>query len=868
MTALMSASWRLARCALAGRRWRTALMIGAIALASAFVAAFSSAIATVQASIEHALVAFLGAADARIVHPFNGRFDRSILDAARAWPQVELATGRFGAQVNLIHADPGKRDDPRTGEVRRATPSAVGVEFDLVPRFRSMDLIAGALPTARDEILIDQLTAGQLQAGVGDELLIETDGEPVPVRVAGLYRRITLGVITSGLIEADLRLLQDAAGFPGQLTSVYIILRPGADTNAFVDAHRAEVPEQVALERADMISSGLDRQLGGMRLGIISGSVLTFMCASFIIVTGLTTSVSERQREMAVTRCVGGSRSQLFVAQLHFGLLLSAIGIAIGAPLGIGHAALLQWWFREQLGTGLHISVLGLGLAIGGALAAGLLGALYPAFLASRVPPLQAMTARAAPTPWRTIGLTGVTGAALIALQVALFLDPDPTRRFQTYAYAGLPLAFVGAFLLAPPLLALVTMLLGRPLSFVLRLPPDAAARSILASPFRNGFTAGALMVGLTVLVSTWSNNLSLMNHWVRTMTFADGVAFRVVGITDAQRRAIEGLPFVDRAIPLRYLPLRVFNRQVFGLDDVGPRSVKCFSTDVDAFFDMNAVRWVQGDPAVALPRLKRGEGILVADRFLIAKAIGVGDVLTLGQGDVRHDYEILGVIDAGWLEITAQLFGMRSTYMDIAVSGVFMDGETVARRYGNTDIHFLQLDLADDVTDAEATRQITAAAPGLLVWTSRTITDKVNDIAYATMTIHSAVAFAALVLACLAAGNVILANIRARLYEYGVLRAVGGMRWLLVRLIAAEALLIAVTAAIIGTLLGMHLAWLGAENYRELAGLAVRLVFPAVPAAIGWSVLIALTLLAAVPGVIAVIRPRPASLLAVGRNG
>ena len=68
--------------------------------------------------------------------------------------------------------------------------------------------------------------------------------------------------------------------------------------------------------------------------------------------------------------------------------------------------------------------------------------------------------------------------------------------------------------------------------------------------------------------------------------------------------------------------------------------------------------------------------------------------------------------------------------------------------------------------------------------------------------------------------------------------------------------------------LLGMHLAWVGAENYRELAGLNVRLIFPTIPAIIGVGVLLLLTLLATLPGVWSVVRPQPEALMATGRNG
>ena len=66
----------------------------------------------------------------------------------------------------------------------------------------------------------------------------------------------------------------------------------------------------------------------------------------------------------------------------------------------------------------------------------------------------------------------------------------------------------------------------------------------------------------------------------------------------------------------------------------------------------------------------------------------------------------------------------------------------------------------------------------------------------------------------------------------------------------------------------GIRLAWLGAVIYRELAGLAVQLVFPTIPAIIGVGVLLLLTLLATLPGVWSVVRPQPARLMATGRNG
>src|SRR5262249_54997839 len=148
---------------------------------------------------------------------------------------------------------------------------------------------------------------------------------------------------------------QEATDHPGQLTSIVIIVKKGIDVARFCAAHQAELPLQVTLEPAELVSTGFHRQLMAGRFAFTIGSILTFLCAGFIIVTALTTAVTEKQREMAVTRCIGASRGQLFAAQLWVGLMLGAGGAAVGLPVGIGLARLLIWHFSKLLPAGMHV---------------------------------------------------------------------------------------------------------------------------------------------------------------------------------------------------------------------------------------------------------------------------------------------------------------------------------------------------------------------------------------------------------------------------------------------------------------------------------------------------------------------------------
>src|SRR4029079_4177935 len=92
-------------------------------------------------------------------------------------------------------------------------------------------------------------------------------------------------------------------------------------------------------------------------------------------------------------------------------------------------------------------------------------------------------------------------------------------------------------------------------------------------------------------------------------------------------------------------------------------------------------------------------------------------------------------------------------------------------------------------------------------------------------MALASTVAIASLIIACLGVGNLILANIAARRYEYGVLRAMGASRGMLGRIVAAETLLVALVGCIVGTGLGIQLAATGQSLHRRLVGLVYSIV-------------------------------------------
>ena len=277
----MPPSWRLALNILAARRTRTALMLGAVGLSASLIVAVSATLISAQAALEWSLARFIGAADCRIIHPATGRFGDGLLETVRGWPEVEFATGRLGASLVLLHED--RRIDPETGRRQRLAPNAVGLDFDVERHFRHFELLAGRMPAAAHEILIDPLAVERLGTDVGDVLLVDRHGDPQRLEVVGVYRRQRLGALQRPRIYVDRQLLGAGHPWAGQLSSIYIRLVEGADPEAFCGQHRTDIPETLVLEPADMVRTGLDQRVRANQIALLVGTILTFMGAGFII---------------------------------------------------------------------------------------------------------------------------------------------------------------------------------------------------------------------------------------------------------------------------------------------------------------------------------------------------------------------------------------------------------------------------------------------------------------------------------------------------------------------------------------------------------------------------------------------------------
>jgi putative ABC transport system permease protein len=851
----MRATWWFALQGLSARRGRTALLAVAVALSAALVAAVACGLETARGNAEAGLRRSIGDVDARLVNRFGAAFDAAEAERVRALPGVDAVGVSLGGSLSLVRAD-GARD--ADGRPRRTVAQARGLESAGDPRFREQRMREGRLPERAGEIAIDPLTAKALDCGMGTELAVQRFGDPIALKVTGIIDRATLGALQRPYVVVERATLVEANG-SDEATTVMVALSEGVDVPAWVAEHAPKFAEPLSLEPSELYTTGFDRQVEAMRLGFVLVSLVAFMSCAFIVGTGMTTAVAEQQRELAVARCVGASRAQVFMSQVWAGTALCGISGAAGVPLGVGLAFALRWWFREWLDDGFFMSWWGVALAVAGSVAAGVGGSLWPAWQAARTSPLDALRPQAHAPRLAGIAWLALAGTACIGAQLALLAAVrDPQARFWSYAILGLPLLHAGWFMLAVPTLWVLARALAGPLERLLRIPRGLLSGAVRQAPFRLGFTAGALMVGVSILASTWTNGTAVVRDISERVRISDGFVFKANGMTVAEQERLRALPGVMGTVPIGYLPLKVIGETVFGIDGVATPNVVCIGFPPDDFLALNRLEWIEGTPESALPKLKSGEGVLVAKEFLVARGKRPGDRIRLGGGRTEKDYEIVGVVGAAGLDVAVQFFGIRSVYTENAVSCVFMDFDEVARSFGSRDAFILQVDV-DDASPPEADTAlgelVTDTVPGAVFASGRAIRQAILQVGDRILAITSSIAFAALALACFGVGNVVAANIGARRFEYGVLRATGATPGLLVRLVLGEVVLLALAGAAVGTALGLHLARMGVLWHKELGGQEIGFDPPIGPIAIGWAVVAAMTMAAAMPAVRGLVR-------------
>lgn len=775
----------------------------------------------------------------------------------------------------------------------------------------SIDLIAGRLPNRDDEIVIDQgivellssdnpkgmlsnigismfargsgtitkQDPGPLEAtsqaqadalntasapAIGDWLEFVRFGKPATkLTIVGIAKQPALG--DTPMAYMTMRGLASATDQPGKVSRIDITLRSGIDAEQFTLNRSPQLPTTAQLQTTAKITSGIDRNAKANQLAFTVGTLMAFIAAGFIITTGMSVGIVERRRELAILRCIGATRWQLALAQLMHGALVGFAGALIGVPIGVFAAWFMLDHYQDRLQAPPIILPDRVALSFAGAIFAGLVGATLPAFQAMRVAPLQALASRGQPAKPRTLLLIAVAGIAGVLIHLANFtLLRDGTVVFFTYVALGLPCLMLGYFLLGVPTMQLVARVFAAPLEKLLGLPANIVRRSIAATPYRFGFTAGAMMAGLALLVAIWTQGGAAMRDWINRINFPDGVVVGLNMPAEAQD-ALRSVPGVTDTCAISMHPVET---TAFGIKGMTRVKTYFFAFEPEPFFRMSTIEWVEGNEQSARAKLDAGGAVIVTREFKTARNLAIGDdFICWDDQGTEHRFAIVGVVTSPGLEVANNYFDIGGQdFSEQRIHAVFGSRKDLKEKFNSDSIGLLQYNIAPGADGFEVAANVreTLLPYGILnAASSQGMKNVINQFVSTTLITASLVAVFAMLVACLGVANLIIAGVQARQFEFGVFRAVGGTRGQLARIVLAESLLIALAAIILGSLMGLQGAFGGMRLNALIWGIDLRLRPPVLPMLAGYGVVIIMCVGAATPAVIALTRRTTRELLA-----
>ncbi len=136
----------------------------------------------------------------------------------------------------------------------------------------------------------------------------------------------------------------------------------------------------------------------------------------------------------------------------------------------------------------------------------------------------------------------------------------------------------------------------------------------------------------------------------------------------------------------------------------------------------------------------------------------------------------------------------------------------------------------------------------------------------YRLLNLISTVAIAAMAVASLGVANTIMASVRSRRWQFGILRSIGLERGDLLRLILAEATMLGLVGVALGVAAGLEISIDARRITGDLLGYSPDMQIPYAIVAGGCLALLAIALAASIWPAISVARAQPLDLLQAGR--
>jgi len=506
--------FRISLKSILGRKARLVLTSLAVILGTAFLSGTSIFSATLDRTFNNLFQDVFANVDGyvrstEVVEGDFGLIERqrisaTLVDDVRSVPGVADAVPDIQAFARIID----KNGKPIGSEgAGPPTFGSVAVEF----KGALWTIAQGKFPQGPNEVALDESSAKKAGYVVGDTVKV--------VAQAGSRKFKMVGIASYGDVRSpggatfalfDVETAAEFLGKPGYVDAI-LVVGDGTRTDEMLakDIDKifdssSKVETLTGAEITKETQDEIGQALSFFSLFLTIFSVIALGVGSFVIYNVFSISAAQRQRENALLRALGASRSQITRSMLVESVVVGLFGSAAGFIGGMGISKLL----------GIVLPALGIDLPSGGlvvtrstilitilvGLIVTVLSAILPARRAGKVPPLAAMRATALETnntgrKQLFIGLGFI--AAGLAIVAAVVGGAD-----TNFLGLGIVGVFVGTIVIGPSIARPVALFLGRPAAAMRGVTGSMARQNAARNPKRTSRTSSPVLIGVALVTA------------------------------------------------------------------------------------------------------------------------------------------------------------------------------------------------------------------------------------------------------------------------------------------------------------------------------------------------------------------------------
>ncbi|MGI5505675.1 ABC transporter permease [Lentzea sp. CA-135723] len=710
------------------------------------------------------------------------------LQKIRTAPGVEGADSREYGSAALLSGE---------GKARNALVQPLPT----TEKLRDLDVKDGRFPTKADEAAIDVKTAQVAKLKVGDKLkMLDKDNAEHAFTIVGTYQQGASSISMSGsdhvVVSPDgLRTL-----IPDQrIYEIVAVAKSGVTQQQLVDNITKAIGPGYEVQTGEQLTQATLAQVGDaageIKTFLLAFAAISLVVAGMVIYNTFTILVAQRTKELALLRCVGAERGQVFRSVLAEAVFMGFAASVLGILGGLGVSAGLQAVIGSFGGpTGgeteirLPITWVTIVAGFGVGVVVTVLSAVLPARRATKVAPVAAL--RSQPDSSDDVARTGkirIAVAAVIALLggagVYFGLQQEKEEPAMFITGGAVMVLLLAVLLLGPLYVPLVNRLFGKVLRGV---PAKLASANAGRNPKRTAATTAALMIGVTIVAM-------------------------VTVVAGSGRETMSKK--VDERFPTDYTVKSNVYSQPLPKSFVGElakvRNVEKVAPQLSAYGESPKLQYadVTGYPSDAIGSLVRpqtSEGSLtgmkdneIAMRDKEAKEAGlaVGSVIPISGKDLK----VVALIKDN-------SYGTGIVTLATAESLL----KEPAKGYQNM---LIKLAPGTDITQARADlERVIATSPVAVLNSAAEMKAELNGQIDQILLFIWALVGLALIIALFGIANTLTLSVLERTRESALLRALGLTRGQLRQMLVVESILMALIGAVVGVLLGAGFGWLLVE--------------------------------------------------------